>query len=122
MLWLGGAALMICFFISSCTYHKKELEYPSHAVCDTALVTYSSSIVPLFSANCYKCHSGSAIDGNGVKLDVYPSARAYALFGSMLQMVNHQPGFVPMPKDAAKLSDCNIAIIRKWIEAGAPNN
>jgi hypothetical protein len=122
MLWvLAGAALLICFFISACTYHSKDVQYPANS-CDTASVTYSKSIVPLFSQHCYSCHSGSASNGNGVKLDVYNSAKAYALFGSMLQMVNHQPGFVAMPKDAAKLSDCNIATIRIWIEAGAPNN
>lgn len=122
MIWIvGGVALSICFFISACTYHSKEVQYPGNS-CDTTAVTYTGSIVPLFTQNCYKCHSGSAVNGNGVKLDVYASAKAYALFGSMLQMVNHQPGFVAMPKDAPKLSDCNIAKIRIWIEAGAPNN
>jgi hypothetical protein len=31
-------------------------------------------------------------------------------------------GFSPMPKSNAKLSDCTIAQLEKWIAQGAPNN
>jgi len=27
-----------------------------------------------------------------------------------------------MPKNAAKLNSCNIAKIKKWVDAGFPNN
>jgi hypothetical protein len=34
----------------------------------------------------------------------------------------HSPGFSPMPQNDNKLSECNIAKIKKWIATGAPNN
>jgi hypothetical protein len=40
----------------------------------------------------------------------------------MYGAITHSAGFTPMPKDAAQLSACTIAKIKKWIDDGAPNN
>ncbi len=55
-------------------------------------------------------------------LDNYAIVKAAAVNGLLLGVITHAPGFAQMPKDAAKLSDCNIAVIRKWINDGAPDN
>ena len=108
----------------SCTYDKSELVYPpTTEVCDTTAISYRNNIVPILSTNCYKCHGeSSALDGAGVKLDTYSAVSSQAKFGPLLQVIEHVPGFSFMPKNANKLSPCNIAYIRTWIRGGAINN
>jgi hypothetical protein len=120
-------AIMIAAFfllpVTSCYYDKEEILYPQ-GVCDTnSAVTYSVSIAPVLNTNCNStsCHGGST-PAAGIKLDVYAGVKAVADNGKLVGAVSHAAGFSPMPKNAAKISDCNIAKIKKWIAAGALNN
>jgi hypothetical protein len=112
--------LLLTVSTASCKYDKQELLFPN-TVCDTTVVTYSVSVAPILSANCTRCHGGSTPSA-GIKLDVYSGVKIYADNGSLLGAISHDPSFSPMPKNGPKMSDCNIAKIRKWIAAGSPNN
>lgn len=117
------AAAFIGIMLASatgCAYDKEEILYPS-SNCDTTNVTYSLSVVPILSANCYGCHSGNTPIA-GFRFDSYANLKPFADNGVLLGSINHDPGFSPMPKGGTKLSACNIAKIRKWIAAGSPNN
>lgn len=89
--------------------------------CDTTAFTFNAGILPLINNNCKGCHSGAQPSGN-IRLEDYATIRQAAINGSLYGAVSHQPGFSPMPQNAAKLPDCNISQIRKWIENGTPNN
>ncbi|MES2649689.1 MAG: hypothetical protein V4717_22615 [Bacteroidota bacterium] len=125
---INSKSIHLVFFaligMVSCTYDKSELVYPPDTtVCDTLAISYINNIVPILSANCYTCHStSSAVDGAGLKLDTYSAVSNQAKFGPLLQVIEHVPGFSFMPKNANKLSPCNIAYIRTWIRNGSPNN
>lgn len=89
--------------------------------CDSARVTYSATIRPLIGNYCGGCHNGTGLSG-GIDLSTYNGLRAKVADGRLWGALNHLQGFSPMPKNSSKLSDCNLAQIRKWIAAGAPNN
>ncbi len=89
------------------------------SACDTINVTYNFSIKPLIESKCQGCHSGASPQG-GIALTNYNQVSASALFGTMLPAVQHSGGAVPMPFNSAKLPDCEIDLIRIWIENGAP--
>jgi hypothetical protein len=89
------------------------------SACDTTNVTYNFSIKPLIEAKCQGCHSGANPQG-GIALTDYNQISAVALFGTMLQAVEHSAGATPMPLNSPKLPDCEIDLIRIWIENGAP--
>jgi hypothetical protein len=105
---------------SSCYYDKEELLYPQ-TTCDSTTVTYSGTIVPILLSNCNNCHSGSSPSA-GINYTTYAGVKAQVDNGRFLGAVSHASGFSPMPKNATKLNNCNLAKIRKWIAAGAPNN
>jgi len=84
-------------------------------------MVYTAKVVPVLQASCYGCHTGAAPSG-GQAMGNYTADRTMALNGKLLGVITHTTGFSPMPKGGTKLSNCNIAIVRKWIEAGAPNN
>lgn len=89
--------------------------------CDTTTFTYAAAIVPLINSNCKGCHNPGFLSG-GLDLTSYANVRTIALNGKLMGSVDHLPGFPAMPKGTAKMSDCKITQIRKWIAAGALNN
>jgi len=110
------ALCCILFLQPGCKNYNEADLYPD---CDTTNVTYSKNIRPIFSANCLPCHS-TANQFGGIILDVLDSARIPARNGSLLKAVTHDPSVVPMPKGGGKLTDCDIAKIRRWISLGEP--
>lgn len=108
-------------FFTGCYYDVEEELYPSGQSCDTSAVTYSLGVEPIINSNCYVCHSAAAAQG-GVILDDYNALKGYADSGTLLGVIRHESGFSPMPQGGSKLSNCNIAVIEKWINDGSPNN
>jgi len=91
------------------------------AVCDSSSFAYSGNVKPILQTHCLGCHGGLAEAGGYIPLDTYDGLMEMVNGGFLLPAIE-QTGAFPMPKNGAKISDCKIAIIRKWIEAGAPNN
>ena len=114
-------ALSILIF--SCTFYNEEDLFPDYAECDTLNVTYSGTVVPVLVNNCYSCHSSDNYEDNSAPLlEGYQNLEPYASNGILSGVINHKPGFQQMPRNRAKLSDCDIAKIDKWILDGANNN
>jgi cytochrome c553 len=89
-------------------------------LCDTVNFTYTA-IQPILQQNCIGCHSSTLASG-GVNLSTHAGVAVVAQSGELMGAIKHQTGFVAMPQGAAKLSDCKIRQIEKWVQAGAPNN
>ncbi|WP_222940383.1 hypothetical protein [Hymenobacter sp. BT491] len=85
------------------------------------VVSYSLSISPLLDRNCRTCHNPTLLTG-GVNLEDFAELKRRAGTGQLIGVVSHAPGFAQMPKDGAKLSECDIELLRKWVDAGALNN
>lgn len=115
--------LLLILSFQACYYDKADLVYPlDTAPCDTTAVSYATDITTILTANCYSCHSGTAIAGAGIKLDTYTTASNEALKGTLLHAIQWDGGYSAMPKNGARMSACNIAKIRAWINKNAPNN
>lgn len=91
------------------------------ASCDTAVFTYALAVKPIMDAKCTGCHNPTNLGGN-IDLSTYNAVRVVALNNKLYGSVAHQTGYSPMPKNSAKLSDCEIRQIQKWIAAGSLNN
>jgi hypothetical protein len=122
--------LLINFFtgallLSSCYYDKEDLLYgnTNNGPCtdSTGTVSYSQKVVPMLRQYCYSCHSGSFPSGNQL-MGTYASDKAMAQNGKLYGTINHSPNYKPMPEGMAKMSNCQIATIKKWIDGGVPNN
>lgn len=113
---------LLTIFTTGCYYDKADVVYPA-PVCDTTgEVTLSADINNILAANCYTCHGGTADNGGGIPLDQYDVLKAYADNGLLMSAITHDGSTENMPKDAPKLSDCDIAKFRIWIDAGALDN
>lgn len=91
------------------------------ASCDTAVFTYSGAVKPIMDNKCVGCHNPSNLGGN-IDVSTYNAVKVIALNGKLYGSIAHQNGYSPMPKNSAKLSDCEIRQVQKWITAGSQNN
>jgi cytochrome c553 len=89
--------------------------------CDSSLFKFAANIDPIVQKYCVGCHGGTSPSAN-INLGAYGGVRQQALNGRLYGAVTHGSGYSAMPKNAPKLSDCQIAQIRKWIAAGSLNN
>lgn len=89
--------------------------------CDSTQFKYGANVSVIISTYCLGCHSGGAPSG-GINLSTYTGVNQVAITGRLVGAVSHAPGYSPMPKNTSKLSECQIAQIRKWVQAGALNN
>ena len=123
------ATVIICtailFAVGSCYYDKEQLLYPGsgNAPCTdtTTAVSYSKNVVPLLQAQCYGCHNSNFPSGN-ITMGGYTADKAVAQSGKLYGTVTYLPGYSPMPKGSNKLNNCQISLIKKWVDAGLPNN
>lgn len=92
-----------------------------NASCDTANVTYNSSIKSIITDKCQGCHSGSSPAG-GYDFSTYAGVKARVNDGKLWGAVNQVAGYSAMPKNGNKLSTCELDKLKIWINAGAPNN
>lgn len=121
-LWIILAAAAV---FTACYKDNKEDLYglgPGNS-CDTTNVTYSATIQPVLQSKCAVsgCHNSAGYSG-GVNLSTYAGAKIIADNGMLLHVIRHESGVPPMPQGGAKLDDCTITQIRKWVSDGAPNN
>lgn len=89
--------------------------------CDSTRFTYSGVVQPLITQQCRGCHN-SATSSGGVNLDNYAGVKAVAADGRLQGVINHSPGYPPMPQGGQKLSSCQIMQVEKWLASGASNN
>jgi hypothetical protein len=116
--------LLSTLIISSCYYDKEELLYGnSNAPCTdtTTVMSYSQKVVPVLQQFCYSCHTGNFPSGNQL-MGTYASDKAMAQNGKLYGTINHSTGYSPMPKGMAKLNNCQLNTIKKWVDGGMLNN
>jgi uncharacterized membrane protein len=88
-------------------------------VCDSTVYTFSGQIQPLMNKYCVGCHSASNASA-GVDVSSYTGVKN-SINSGLVASLDHT-GYYPMPKGGNKLTDCEIAQVKKWIASGAPNN
>ncbi|MBL7733007.1 MAG: hypothetical protein JNM88_17690 [Chitinophagaceae bacterium] len=122
--FLSIVLLAVTVIFYSCYYDKEQLLYGGgSAPCTdtTGVVSYSQKVAPLLQQYCYSCHTGSFPSGNAV-MGTYAADKAMAQSGKLHGTISYAPGYSPMPKGMPKMSNCQIAVIKKWIDAGMLNN
>ena len=89
--------------------------------CDTSKYTFSETIKPILDTWCVGCHSPSD-PGGGYDFSSYSGTLVSIADGNFIETIKHLPGFVPMPAGTAKLSDCDINAVQRWLDMNYPNN
>ncbi|MEO8732973.1 MAG: cytochrome c [Flavobacteriales bacterium] len=118
------AFLVLLLAGQGCTYDAviPSLEAPTVPCDTTGAPTWSSTILPIMQADCALpgCHVPGG-EGTG-DYTTYAGLHAKVNDGTLIPSIEWGPTAIAMPPEGNKLSDCDIAIILRWVNAGAPNN
>jgi len=93
---------------------------------------YTTQVQPILRANCYRCHGGFNHRG-GLSLQtragmlkgghdgpvLVPGDPAKSLLVRLIRHEGPANDPMPMPPKSPKISDADIAIITRWVQAGA---
>lgn len=125
-----GLVLVIASALTACSYTNA---YETPTPCNLpATVSYQTHVLPILVQNCYSCHSAQnyqALSSKTFNMEDFTQVKYYATPANGINNVSylvgnirHDPGFVAMPYAGGKISDCDIALIKAWVDAGAPSN
>lgn len=106
---------------TGCFYDKEELVYPQTGTgnCDTANMTFSTTILPLINTRCNDCHTGNVT--SGFNFSNYNVLRARAISGELMNRLTTTDPSKHMPQGGPMLPDCEIQKFRAWVARNAPN-
>ncbi len=106
---------LVSLMASGCYYDNEEELYGP--ACDSSVFSYSAKIDPILQANCRTsaCHGPNGENG---ELVTYTQVKAVVDDGSFRQAVIVERR---MP-DGGSLTACELELIEKWLDAGAPND
>ena len=93
---------------------------------------YTTKVKPIFDANCARCHGGENHRG-GLNIDtragmlkgghdgtvLVPGDPAKSLLVRLIRHEGPADDPMPMPPKKPKLSDADIAVVERWVKAGA---
>jgi hypothetical protein len=125
---LVASAMACC--LSACSYtNSADTPTPCNL---PQTVSYQVDVLPILKQQCYRCHSADkykVLTSNTLNMEDFPSLKYYATPANgrdnvsyLVGNIRHDDGFVKMPSDGGKLADCEITIIKAWVDAGALNN
>ncbi len=113
-------ALLLAGFPMSCE-NNNELDLYGLQDCDTTEITWDSKVSAILQKNCVECH-GPVSPYLGVRHDSYEAEMIVVNDGRLRGVINHLDGYSKMPKDRGKLPACELEILNRWLDNGAPEN
>ena len=127
---IGVAGLVLAAFTGT----SKHVQAAPAGGQDNAasLKIYSDKVVPIFQANCYRCHGGMNHRG-GLTIDtkagmekgghdgkvIVPGHPEQSLLVKLIRHEGPKNDPMDMPPHKDKLSDADIAAVEQWVKAGA---
>jgi len=131
LLGLGVAGLAMAAFTGN-PARVSAAAAPQAAADAATLKMYNERVVPIFQANCYRCHGGGNHRG-GFVMDTKAGMEKGGHDGKVLvpghpessllvKLIRHEgPKDDPMdmPPNKPKISDADIATVEQWVKAGA---
>lgn len=114
---------ILSIIIVGCTFHNEE-DYFEVQACDSTNVDKDTinvvfdDLAYIFSETCLSCHNSGFSYEPGIVFDSYDDVVNSINTGKVIPAIKHET--VQMPKDQAKLSNCNIQLIEIWVERGMP--
>ena len=128
---IGVAGLVLAAFTGG---SSRVQAAPAAGAGDDAasLKFYTEKVVPVFQANCYRCHGGMNHRG-GFTMDtkagmakgghdgavIVPGSPEKSLLVKLIRHEGPANDPMPMPPHKDKISDADIATVEQWVKAGA---
>lgn len=104
---------------SACYYDNEETLYPKTelpADCDTTSLTYNGKIKAIINQNC--AYAGCHLNGQSPDLSNYDNVVA-SIERVKIRAIDQRS--MPPSNASSTPNNCEISLLKTWIEKGAPN-
>jgi mono/diheme cytochrome c family protein len=126
---IGVAGLVMAAFTGASSHVQAA---PAAGQDAAGLKMYTDKVVPIFQANCYRCHGGMNHRG-GFNMDtkagmakgghdgavLVPGSPEKSLLVKLIRHEGPKDDPMDMPPNKPKISDADIATVEQWVKAGA---
>ena len=124
--WIVLVVVTLCVSISGASQVPANPQAPMNAA--QAAEHFETRIRPLLAANCFACHSESAMAG--LRVDSREALLRGGETGpavvpgkpdesALIKAIQHAEGFPRMPRGRAKMPQADIELLVEWVRAGA---
>lgn len=110
------ATMLFTLLITACTSEKAV---PLPAGCNTTIY-FETDIKPFIDSKCVTCHSNVPSYMNGGDFSSFSLLKEKVDDGTLMDRVFNKKDMAPTGYD--QLTEAEKAMLRCWIEQGAPNN
>jgi len=120
-------SFLIFTIVLSCNYENEAALFtaPPSGCSDTVNISYKNFVKPILASKCYGCHATGIAPSSGGNYDLenFSTLKNFVTTNRsrFVGAIGHTTSS-PMPKGAAKLPDCDIKKITKWIDGGSLDN
>jgi len=109
------STLLITLITFSCKHDTVDPVYD----CAVDSVTWENNVKFTIQSKCQGCHTAGSFSPT---LDTYAQVMVIVNDGRLMNVINHNPGYMAMPYNSEKLEPCVIENIQSWVDAGAPED
>lgn len=99
-------------FLTGCQYN---VEQP----CPDQKAIYNANVALVLDAHCAGCHGGTYPEA-GIALDGYQGSADATLSGDVIDRINRSANDALVMPPNGSFSACDIILLQKWADAGAP--
>lgn len=110
--------LLVTYIFSCISCSKSNDATPACKADGTTNISFQNDIMPILKTNCLQCHDPANHYG-GIVLATYSDVAFSAKVGELYGTI--QGDYPSMPK-GGKLTTCQIATIKQWIDQGIKDN
>lgn len=114
-------AFLVSLLFSCMKKDDASSQVPGCTATPSATISYQKDVYPIIKQNCMSCHDANNHSG-GIVIENYEqialSGKSGELYNSVMISSN---GKAYMPK-GGRLMDCEIALLKAWVDQGAKNN
>jgi hypothetical protein len=110
---------ILIFILSNCSKDKASKIIVTNQDCDSIPKQFNADVLPILTTHCVGCHGSVSPSAN---ISLVTHSDVVSQLSLFINVINHNPGPVPMPYQLPKLSDSLINIIKCWEADGAQNN
>jgi uncharacterized membrane protein len=117
LLLLLLAAIIVMYFMGCTERYETDLVRKSTTPCDST-GSYLK-VQAIINTNCSNCHTNGVSSGLSYKTYNEVSGAAERIYE---RCTLPQSNSLFMPQNGNRLTDCELKVIKNWIDAGTPNN
>lgn len=120
MKFVKACLIVLIFGLSSCL-NTKGVDPNICRADENTPISFKNDVMPIIKRECLQCHD-SKNHFDGLVFETYQQVYSISSSGEFYSSIISINGYLPRMPKGGKLSDCELSIIKKWIDQKMSDN